>query len=69
MLFINLYSVTSIEGRTNMPFIGGIILIFILAFILWSLMFPLFNKIGSRVLKKYNKFKQEENGDGKFKDV
>ncbi|OME84851.1 hypothetical protein BK122_06960 [Paenibacillus pabuli] len=69
MLFINLYSVTSIEGRTNMPFIGGIILIFILAFILWSLMFPLFNKIGGRLLKKYNKFKQEENGDGKFKDV
>ncbi|OPG96311.1 hypothetical protein B2I21_23485 [Chryseobacterium mucoviscidosis] len=69
MLFINLYSVTSIEGRTNMPFIGGIILIFILAFILWSLMFPLFNKIGSRVLKKYNKFKQEENADEKFKDV
>jgi len=68
-LFINLYSVTSIEGRTDMPFIGGIILIFILAFILWSLMFPLFNKIGSRILKKYNKFKQEENGDEKFKDV
>ncbi len=68
-MFINLYSVTSIEGRTDMPFIGGIILIFILAFILWSLMFPLFNKIGSRILKKYNKFKQEENGDEKFKDV
>lgn len=68
-MVINLYSVTSIEGRTNMPIIGGIILIFILAFILWSLMFPLFNKIGSRVLKKYNKFKQEENVDGKFKDV
>ncbi|PIH57356.1 hypothetical protein CS562_22125 [Paenibacillus sp. LK1] len=68
MLFINLYSVTSIEGRMNMPFIGGIILIFILAFILWALMIPLFNKIGSRVLKKYNKFKQEENDDEKFKD-
>lgn len=66
---MNLYSVISIEGRTDMPFIGGIILIFILAFILWSLMFPLFNKIGSRVLKQYNKFKQEENGDEKFKDV
>lgn len=52
-----------------MPFIGGIILIFILAFILWALMFPLFNKIGSRILKKYNKFKQEENVDEKFKDV
>ncbi|MDR6725226.1 MULTISPECIES: hypothetical protein [Paenibacillus] len=52
-----------------MPFIGGIILIFILAFILWALMIPLFNKIGSRILKKYDKFKQEENADEKFKDV
>ncbi|WP_145045394.1 hypothetical protein [Paenibacillus xylanexedens] len=57
------------EGRKNMPFIGGIILIIILAFILWALMIPLFNKIGSRILKKYDKFKQEENADEKFKDV
>ncbi|GAB1157746.1 hypothetical protein ABIC22_001081 [Paenibacillus sp. PvP094] len=52
-----------------MPFIGGMILVFILAFILWSLMFPLFNMVGRRVLKRYNKFKQEEDVNEESKDV
>ncbi|WP_161490517.1 hypothetical protein [Paenibacillus sp. O199] len=52
-----------------MPFIGGLVLIFILAFGLWSLMFPLFNKVGNSVINKYNKFKQEENVNEKPKDI
>jgi hypothetical protein len=59
----------NLRGRMSMPFIGGMILVFILAFILWSLMFPLFNMVGRRVLKRYNKFKPEENVNEESKDV
>lgn len=52
-----------------MPFIGGLILIFILGFGLWSLMFPVFSKVGNFVVNKYNKFKQEEIVNDKSKDI
>ncbi len=52
-----------------MPFIGGLILIFILGFGLWTLMFPVFNKVGSKVINKYNRFKQEENVNEESKDI
>jgi len=52
-----------------MPLIGGLILIFILGFGLWTLMFPVFTKVGSKVINKYNKFKQEEKVNEKSKDI
>lgn len=52
-----------------MPFIGGIVLVVILAFVVWMLLTPIFNKVGEKVTKKYKQFTKEENANEKSKDV
>ncbi|WP_211750400.1 hypothetical protein [Paenibacillus sp. Marseille-Q4541] len=53
-----------------MPFIGGIILVVFLAFVVWMLLTPIFNKVGEKVTKKYGQFTKEENAnDEESEDV